>query len=295
MRENAVNFVGKDILQTAHRDGVAVCGFDAFNMESAQAVVCAANALSTPVFLQAGLDSANHMGFGMALRVLMEAKQHAAVAVCVHLDHGRQTSDVAQLKDAIALGFESVMVDGSGLPLAENIRLCRQIVDLAHASGICVEAELGRVSRDPHATPEELERLMTDPDEAARFVEESGVDYLAVSVGSISGFLGERPTVRLDLERLKRIAHNVPQPLVFHGGTGIPADQLRDAVKLGVSKINVAHGFRKSFLDGISSYLCAHRDASDPRVALAEGRKAAERFARVKIEQARPIEDPLEG
>ena len=228
----------------------------------------------------------------MAARILLEVKRTAQVDVCVHLDHGRETSDVEQLRAAIEAGFESVMVDGSTLPLDENIRLCRQVAEIAHPRGVCVEGELGRVSRDVNATREELDRLMTDPDEAAAFVEKSGVDYLAISVGSVSGFVGERADVRLDLARLERIADRVSQPLVFHGGTGIPADQLREATKLGVAKVNIAHGLRKAFVDGISAYLEAHRDEIDPRRVLGEASNAAEAMARARIEQTSMAEPP---
>ena len=280
-----MSFPGRRMLQAARERGVAVCGFDAFNMESAQALVSAAEALSAPLFLQTGVDSAAHMGMDMACRILLEAKREARVDVCVHFDHGRQTSDLRQLKRAVELGFESIMVDGSSLPLEENIALCRQVVHIAHPRGICVEGELGRVSRDLNATREEIESLMTDPDEAARFVEGSGVDYLAVSVGSISGFLGERAAVHLDLQRLERIGNKVAEPLVLHGGTGIPADQVREAARLGVAKVNVAHGLRKSFLDGIYAYLKTAVDESDPRKVLREAARNAEAFARAKIEQ----------
>lgn len=205
--------LGKTVLESARARGVAIGGFDAFNMESALSVVNAANALSAPVFLQAGVLSAEYMGLDMACHILREAKKTARVEICAHLDHGPDTSDIDQLKQAMNLGFESVMVDGSALSLEENISLTRKIVEMAHPRGIGVEGEVGRVSRNVHAAREEVARFMTDPEQAARFVEETKVDYLAVSVGSVSGFY--RGDLHLDLERPERISNKVPIPLGF--------------------------------------------------------------------------------
>ena len=137
------------------------------------------------------------------------------------------------------------------------------------------------VSRNTRATQEEIARLMTDPDEAAHFVEKTAVDYLAVSVGSISGMI--KGKTNLDLERLQKIRKNVNVPLVFHGGTGIADDQLKKAIKIGVSKINIAHGFRKAFLDGMRAYLRSNPEEIDPRKVLAEASKSCEEFLRGKI------------
>lgn len=278
-----MDFIGTKILATARDRGIAVAGFDAFNMESAQAVVMAANELSLPVWLQVGVDSAHYMGLKTAVQTLRSAKADAKVDVCLHFDHGREISRVEQLAEVIELEIESVMVDGAALPIEDNISLTRQVVGLAHPRGICVEAEVGRVSRDPHATPDEIREIMTQPDDAARLVEETGADYLAVSVGSISGQLTTQST--LDLERLQQIRDKVDVPLVFHGGTGIPEDQLRDAIGIGVVKVNIAHGFRKAFLDGVRQHLAGKPEEFDPRVALGAGTKSAKAFAMRRMMQ----------
>jgi fructose-bisphosphate aldolase class II len=277
------------MLDSAGKAHVALGGFDAFNMESAQAIVSVAEELSAPVFLQVSIPSAQHMGLEMAGRIALEARRNASVDVCVHLDHGPEPAETDVLRNAIEAGFESIMVDGSSLPFDENVRLTADVVAFAHARGVCVEAELGRVSRNVNASREELEALMTNPEEAGRFVESTGIDYLAVSVGSISGKL--EGGVTLDLERLKRIRNKVAVPLVFHGGTGIPVDQLQEAIRLGVSKVNIAHGFRKAFLDGMLSYVGAHPQEIDPRKVLKEGRVWAESFLRKKIRQLRCLPD----
>jgi len=175
------------------------------------------------------------------------------------------------------------MVDGSSLSLEDNISLTKKVVEMAHPRGICVEGELGRVSRNINATREEIAQLMTDPGQVEQFVRKTGVDYLAVSVGSVSGFF--KGEINLDLKRLEEIRKKVSIPLVFHGGTGIPKKQLKQAIRIGVSKVNIAHGLRKAFLDGISRYLKGNPDETDPRLVLKEGRRSCEKFIEAKIRE----------
>jgi len=278
-----MDFPGKRMLESARKEAVALGGFDTFNMESAQAVVNAANELSTPLFLQVCIKSAEYMDLDMAGKILLEAKRKARVDICVHLDHGPEVSNIEQLRQAIEMGFESVMVDGSSLSLEENIALSRKVVQMAHPQGVCVEGELGGVSRNINATREEIAQLMTDPDKAAYFAEKSGVDYLAISVGSVSGFF--KGKVNLDFERLAKIRDKVEVPLVFHGGTGIPPDQLKQAISLGVCKVNIAHGLRKAFLDGMSAYLDANPEEINPRKVLGEAGTQAKEFMKNKLKE----------
>lgn len=278
-----MSFWGKKMLESAQEKGVALCSFDAFNMESAQTVINTAEELSTPVFLQVGIESMEYMGLDMAYKILLEAKRKAHVDICVHLDHGPKLSNINQLREAIKMGFESIMVDGSSLSLEDNISLTKKVVEMAHPRGICVEGELGRVSRNINATREEIAQLMTDPGQVEQFVRKTGVDYLAVSVGSVSGFF--KGEINLDLKRLEEIRKKVSIPLVFHGGTGIPKKQLKQAIRIGVSKVNIAHGLRKAFLDGISRYLKGKPNETDPRLVLKEGRRSCEKFIEAKIRE----------
>jgi len=278
-----MSFWGKRMLKSAQEKGIALCGFDTFNMESAQAVVSTAEELSTPVFLQVGIESTEYTGLDMAYKILLEAKRKAHVDICVHLDHSSELSNINQLREAAKMGFESIMVDGSSLSLEDNISLTKKVVEMAHPRGICVEGELGRVSRNINATREEIAQLMTDPGQVEQFVRKTGVDYLAVSVGSVSGFF--KGEINLDLKRLEEIRKKVSIPLVFHGGTGIPKKQLKQAIRIGVSKVNIAHGLRKAFLDGISRYLKGNPDETDPRLVLKEGRRSCEKFIEAKIRE----------
>jgi len=174
-----------------------------------------------------------------------------------------------------------VMVDGSMLSFEENVELTKRIVGMAHAGGVCVEAELGQVSRDLDATADEIRALMTDPKEAREFVSETAADYLAVSVGSVSGFY--RGSIKLDFDRLAELAQSVPAPLVLHGGTSIPAADARRAVRLGVCKINVAHGLRRSFVQGLRRGWDTSSDVDDPRTLLDSARLEAKEFVKCRM------------
>jgi len=277
---------GKEILTKAREcTTCAIGGFDGFNMESVQGIMAAAEQMKTPVFLQFCVVSLQYAGMGWIAALAREAVQHATVPVCIHMDHGPEPTDREQVIAAMNAGFNSVMVDGSGLDFEENIAMTRAVVKIAHGRGVCVEGELGKVSRNINAGPEELQHLMTDPGQAARFVEKTGVDYLAVSVGSVSGFY--RGDIHLDLERLELIGQNVDVPLVFHGGTSIPEAQIKEAVRLGVKKVNIAHGVRKAFWDGVSQGTAEYDKTRtmDPRVILGQGRSSVTDYVMQKMVQ----------
>lgn len=284
---------GKSILREAEKCGYAVGGFDVFNMESLQAIVAAAEETGMSVFLQACILSLQHTGLGYAIALLKEAARQAKIPVCLHVDHGPEVSDIDQLREFMRAGFNSIMVDGSKLSFEDNVALTRKVVRMAHAWDIDVEGELGHVSRNINATQEELQCLMTDPDQAASFVEKTGLDYLAVSVGSVSGFY--QGQINLDMERLAQIKKKVPVPLVFHGGTSIPERQLKQAIKCGVKKINVAHGVRKAFWGGVLKGMNEYDKTKtiDPRIILSRGRSALTSYVKEKIIQMRETNDKL--
>ncbi len=159
-----------------------------------------------------------------------------SVPVALHLDH---TRDLAVIQAAIAAGFTSVMIDASDRPLAENIDVTRQVVALAHVHGVAVEAELGRIGTTDFVETDSDDELYTDPQEAALFVRETGVDALAVSVGTAHGVYKVRQP-RIDFDRLRAIRAATDAHLVLHGGSGVPAQMVQEAIRLGVSKVNIA-------------------------------------------------------
>jgi len=245
----------KEVLTPCLTDGTAVAGLVVLGWEDAVAYVRAAEAEGRPVILQAGPGCRAHTPLpvlGAMFRVLGEG---ALVPVVAHLDHGESLAVCAQ---AIDCGFTSVMYDGSALPLAENIARTVEIVAMAHAAGVSVEAELGFVGYHQGA-----ESRGTDPEEVARFALETGVDALAISVGN--SHLMTRPEAEVDWQRLRAIQTAAPSlPLVLHGGSGLPADlRRRLARETTVCKFNIGTELRMAFGVALRHALAADPDRFD--------------------------------
>jgi fructose-bisphosphate aldolase class II len=240
-----------EVLTPCLTDGTAVAGLVVLGWEDALAYVRAAECLGRPVILQAGPGARAHTPLPVLGAMFRHLADGASVPVVAHLDHGESLSVCAQ---AIACGFTSVMYDGSALPLDENIARTREIVTMAHAAGVSVEAELGFVGYHGGAASRG-----TDPREVARFRQGTGVDALAVSVGN--SHLMTAPGAEVDLDRLRGIQAAAPGlPLVLHGGSGLPSDLRRRIVRdTAVCKINIGTELRQAFGQALRQVL-----ADDP-------------------------------
>jgi len=229
------------MLRRAVAGGYAVPAFNVYNFESIAASLRAAITHQAPLILALGARYFRNMRPAVARTILdalveqYRAEGAAIPPIGLHLDH---CSDPALCSEAIRAGFSSVMIDASHLPFEENVRLTRMVVDEAHACGVGVEAELGGLAAGEasHEFATGVEAL-TDPDQAREFVARTGVDALAVSVGTVHGLYKGEP--HIDLPRLAAIQAQVHIPLVLHGGTGVPANLLREAIARGVAKVNV--------------------------------------------------------
>lgn len=223
----------KEILTKARKEGYAVPAFNITDMQSVMTVVKVCEEENAPCLLEAAEGTIKAYGTAYLAAIAEVAARKAKVPVALHLDHGKTFEIIMQ---GIRDGFSSVMIDASEQPFEENIRITRQIVEIAHACGVSVEAEIGHVGVGSKApTAEDMEKYLTKPEDAKRFVEETGVDFLAVAVGTAHGVYTFEP--KLDLERLKKIGELVDIPLVIHGGSGTPGLELTPP--LGVSKVNV--------------------------------------------------------
>jgi ketose-bisphosphate aldolase len=265
----------RELLIAAERGGYALPGFNVSNIELALGVLDAAEARRAAVLLQLNRSNSDHMGgLEAATAVLRALASHAAVPVGVHLDHG---ADEATLRRAAAAGCTSLMYDGSMLPLDRNLRETRAAAQVATGAGVALEAELGHVGgREPGVVTSEAQ--LTDPAAAARFVQETGVDALAVSVGTAHGLAGE---VRIDLVRELRVATR-GLPLVLHGGSGVAPDALAEAVAAGVRKVNVSSEIHAAFARALSGAIGEH--AADPRPALRAARAEVAAAAATRID-----------
>ena len=264
---------GRELLAGAQRGRYAVPGFNVSNVEMALGVLDAAEARRAPVLLQLNAGNLEHLGgLTVAAAAARALAERTPVPVAVHLDHG---TSVAMLRAAAQVGFNSLMFDGSTLPLDRNLRETREASAVAIAAGLALEAELGHVGgREPGVLTSEA--ALTEPEVAREFVQQTQVDALAVSVGTAHGLAGE---VNLDLVRALRAATD-GLPLVLHGGSGVPLRELRDAVAAGIRKVNVSSELHAAFAREI-----AGASGSDPRPALTAGRHAVAEVATARIDQ----------
>ncbi len=262
-----------DDLQAARDGGRAIVGFSIYNLEQGLAVVRAAEAEGVPVLLQAGSSAFRYAGREPLVALALGLARSTDAVVGVHLDHATELDEVEACLHA---GYTSVMFDGSALPLEENVRLTQRVVRAAHDAGAWVEGELAGFAGDEDESTDAQAGALTDPSVAAGFVAATGVDALAVAVGNVHGI----PTapVTLDLERLARIAEVVAVPLVLHGASGLPDDEVQRAIELGVAKLNVNTELRRAFRAGLLATAEAPPagDAIGPLLASAvEATKAA--------------------
>ena len=218
------------VLKPARQNHYAVGAFNIYNLETIGAVLAAADELRSPVILALGERYLKNFPIRAISAITTVLASDSRVPVALHLDHAQKIESIEQ---AIAAGFTSVMIDGSKLSLEENIAITKKAVALARPRNVTVEAELGRIVRTGVAASD----LFTDPEEARQFMEETGVDALAVAVGTVHGLYKGAPT--LDLERLTRIAGKVSVPLVLHGGSGLPDHLIKSAIRIGVAKLNI--------------------------------------------------------
>jgi fructose-bisphosphate aldolase class II len=240
---------GKSLLDEAVTRNCAIGSFNTYNLEITRAILRAAEARKAPVFLAVGSGALDYGGFAPLTRAVLAAAQDAAVPVAVHLDH---SPDVATVARCVAAGFTSIMIDGSHLPFAGNVALTRSAIQAA--PGLAVEAELGGVAGDEDRSGDQATGIpMTDPEQAARFVAETGVHSLAIAIGNAHGFYNGEP--HLDFDRLKALAAVVTVPLVLHGASGIPDDDIRHCVQLGIRKINVNTEIRYTLFQSLEASL----------------------------------------
>jgi len=225
----------RDMLDHAYRNGYAVGAFDLVSLDFLEGIMAAAERCRSPVILSLAESHFDHFDFELIMPAVEAAARRSTVPVAIHLDHGSSLTSAVR---AINLGCSGVMVDASHEPLSDNIRSTRAVVDMAHACGVPVEGELGYV---PGVEGEDAERhpgevVYTTVTEARGYVEQTGVDFLAVSIGTVHGRMTGEPG--LDYKRLEEINETLKMPLVIHGGTGLSDDQFRRLIRIGVAKIN---------------------------------------------------------
>jgi fructose-bisphosphate aldolase class II len=251
----------------------AVASFNVITLEHVEAVLAGAETAAAPVVLQVSENAVGfHGGDPLPLaRAASAAAERAAVPVALHLDHVRSDDLLRRAADA---GFSSVMYDASHLPYLDNLAATHAAVLWAHAQGVWIEAELGQVGGKDGERPLDAHApgARTDPEEARAFVADSGVDALAVAIGSAHAMTTR--TAALDHALLRRLADALDVPLVLHGSSGVPDDELRRAVAGGIAKVNIGTALNIALTGAIREFLDAGPDVVDPRRYLAAGRSA---------------------
>lgn len=271
---------GKELLLDAQKNKYAVGAFNVNNMEGIQAIISAAEELNSPVILQASQGGLKYAGVEYIAALGKLAASQTKVPVTLHLDHG---TDFDQVMQCIRHGFTSVMIDGSRFPLDENIAFTKKVVEIAHMVGVTVEAELGKIGgTEDHITVSEKDATFTDPQEARRFVEETGVDYLAIAVGTAHGVYKGIP--KLDYDRITEIRNIIDIPLVLHGSSGVPYESLEKAISLGICKINIDTDIRAAFAKSVKEYMLENPNQIDPRKILGPATGAMKEVIKEKMQ-----------
>jgi len=249
----------KQMLLDAQKGGYAVGAFNVENMEMVKAVISAAEELRAPVMMQTTPSTVDYGTLETFTAIAKAEAARATVPVCLHLDHGNSFKLAAR---AVREGYTSVMIDGSHESFEENIKLTKKVVEMASASNIPVEAELGRVGGKEDDLVADGD-TNTDPEEARRFVQETGVDSLAVAIGTAHGIYVGTPV--LDKERLSEIREKVAVPLVLHGASGLSDEDIMDCVRRGICKVNFATELRIAFTDAMKTLLASAPETFDPK------------------------------
>jgi len=293
----------RELLQRAAREGYAVGAFNANNLEFLQAISTAATEEKSPVIVAVSEGAIKYAGFVLIVTMVREVAAEAPVPISLHLDHGK---DMAVIKECIDGGFTSVMIDASDKEFDENVRITKSVVELAKSKGISVEAELGRLSGiEEGISVTEREAFLTDPSQAAEFVRRTGVDSLAVAVGTSHGAYKFKGESILVIERIRVIRDATGGiPLVLHGASGVsqetvakatrygaalgkpagvPDNSIREAIRLGVAKVNIDTDMRLAFMASLRETLSTKTAEFDPRKILGPARDSVKEVVKGKM------------
>lgn len=250
-----------NMLKKAQKENYAVPAFNIHNLETMQVVVETVAELQSPVILAGTPGTYSYAGTENIIAIAYELSKKHNVPLALHLDHHESYQDIITKIDA---GVRSVMIDGSHFPFEENINIVKQVVEYAHRYDVSVEAELGRLGGiEDDLVVDAKDALYTNPQQAVEFIEKTGIDSLAIAIGTAHGLYKSDP--KLDFDRLSEIRSIVDIPLVLHGASGVPDKDVRECIKRGICKVNVATELKIAFADALKSYLIENPDANDPR------------------------------
>jgi len=292
----------KELLGLAKKGGYAIGAFNINNLEILQAIVSAGEVEKSPAIIAVSEGAIQYAGLTNLISLVRAVSEETFIPLSLHLDHGK---DLQTIRSCIEKGFTSVMIDGSHLEFKENISITKKVVEIAHEKGVSVEAELGRLKGiEENISVSDREAYLTDPAAAAEFVQVTGVDALAVAIGTSHGAYKFKGEAKLDFDRLEKIAQTVEVPLVLHGASGVPKtvlekaerfgaklpgakgipdEAIQKAISLGICKINIDTDLRLSFVSAIREVLTLKPEEFDPRKILGPGREAIKQTVQAKM------------
>ncbi|EPW5498570.1 tagatose bisphosphate family class II aldolase [Vibrio vulnificus] len=269
----------REMLKRAQLGGYAVPAFNIHNLETVQVVVETASEMGSPVILAGTPGTYDYAGTDYLISICKEAAHKHSIPLVLHLDHHEDLQDI---RNKVEHGIRSVMIDGSHHAFDQNIDIVRSVVQYCNRFDASVEAELGRLGgQEDDLIVDSADALMTDPASAAEFVRRTGIDSLAVAIGTAHGLYKAEP--KLDFARLEKISSVVDIPLVLHGASGVPDEMVRRCIELGVCKVNVATELKIAFADAVKGHFAEHPDANDPRKYITPGKAAMKRVVMDKI------------
>jgi fructose-bisphosphate aldolase class II len=301
-REGTVLATNKDLMAAARKGKYAVGAFNINNMEFLQAITGAAEELGSPVIIALSEGAIKYAGFKGIVSMVREAAEERKVPISLHLDHGKDMDVIWKCIDG---GFTSVMIDGSALPFEDNIAVTAKVVEKARPKGISVEGELGKLAGiEDNVSVAERDAMLTDPAQAEEFVKRTGVDALAIAVGTSHGAYKFKGEARLALERVSEIASRVSTLLVLHGASGVkqenvelankfgaaikgakgvPDEAIVEAIRRGITKVNIDTDMRIAFTAYVRKAMAEKPEEIDPRKILGPGRDAIAAVVREKM------------
>ena len=262
----------KEMVIRAQREGYAIGAFNTSDLEITKAIVAAAERMRSPVIIETSEHAIGYAGLENIAQIIKTVAESSSMPIALHLDHG---TSIERVKDCISEGYTSVMFDGSHLSYDENVRLTLEAVKIAHAKDIPCEGELGSIGKAGLKESED-----TDPNEIKDFIDQTNIDFLAISFGSTHGIDKEE---KLNIDLLKEIRQKTDIPLVLHGSSGVSDDDMKLAIENGISKINMDTDIRFTFIREVRRILEENPALFDPRKVLNPAVKAVERLVEDKI------------
>lgn len=269
----------KQLLIDAQKGKYAVPAFNVHNMETIQTVVETAYELKSPVIIAATPGTITYAGAEFFIKLVEICSEKYDIPIAMHLDHYENYNDI---KKAIQLGTKSAMIDASHLNFEENIKIVQKVVQYAHKYDTTVEAELGVLGgKEDDLVIDDKDSKYTNPIQAKEYVERTGIDSLAIAIGTAHGLYKEEP--KLDFQRLKEIRTIVDIPLVLHGASGVPSDQVKKAIQLGITKVNIATELKIPFAQTLRKILIENPNENDPRKYFSPAKIAMKKVVKEKI------------